>query len=150
MRFFSPDGRTDGLPVTFSMAADGSAERRAVRAAVEAGGGALLARPEGPHCVQLLGAGQLLLRRREEVFRAAYVTDCVAKGELLPGLAAYRAGGGGLLSALQPHDPVEVLLGQRAWADIPRAFEAEGERVAGGELSQGLPASAALPGGQLR
>ena len=132
--------RPDGLPMVFVMHGD-SAEVEAARAAVEGGGGVLARHSASPHAVRLAAAGEVPLSRTEEVFAASYVSDCVRAGGLVPELASYRVWGGGLLTGLQHHDPLQVLLGRAAWAELPREAAAAGEPVPGGALSQDPPAT---------
>ena len=141
--------RPDGLPMVFVMRGD-CAEARATRAAVEAGGGVLAQDSASPHAVRLAAATEVCLSRREEVFAASYVTACVRGARVVPELASYRVRGGGLLTGLRRHDPLQVLLGRAAWADLPREAAAGGERVAGGPLSQDPGAAPRAPANPVR
>ena len=72
------------------------------------------------------------------MFSVQYVIDCVHHNRLLPDLDSYKMRSRGFFSSLEAYNPLEVLLGLRAWGDIPRRAEGRGERVDSITLSQGM------------
>ena len=72
------------------------------------------------------------------MFSVQYVIDCVHHNRLLPDLDSYKMRSRGFFSSLEAYNPLEVLLGLRAWGDIPRRVEGRGERVDTMTLSQGM------------
>ena len=119
--------RPDGLPMAFLMSFKGI-EANTVKKVVEERGGAVFLRPTlafRDNIIRLVVGGEVSLRRDQDMFDHKYVLDCVKENMILSNLLDYRINSH-IPSNLQLYDPIDVLLGYKAWKDIP---EVEGDII---------------------
>ena len=81
------------------------------------------------HAIRLVFPNEWQLKQKNgpDLFSHTYIEHCVAKDEILPNLRDYRANN---ISKYRDYDPLDILLGQKAWSDL----EVIGERVSGDEF----------------
>jgi len=123
--------RPDLSKMVFLLAPSGK-ERLRLKRLVESGGGVLRDQSHmdlKDHAIRLVFPNEWQLKQKNgpDLFSHTYIEHCVAKDEILPNLRDYRANN---ISKYRDYDPLDILLGQKAWSDL----EVIGERVSGDEF----------------
>ena len=70
---------------------------------------------------------EIPIKKDQDMFDYKYILDCVEKNELLSNLSDYKVKTYNVPSVFEPYNPVDILLGNLKWSQVPK--KQDGERV---------------------